>query len=152
MKLVIAGSRTLKPTTEQIETLLTHFKLKPSEIVSGGAYGVDASALQYAKEKELIYAEFKPDWNLNGKAAGPIRNMAMALYGDILLLIWDGSSKGSASMKKAMIQLKKPILEVKVVDGDVGKEIVELVNNRMTNADLSKFFKDNEALINDLED
>ena len=48
----------------------------------------------------------------NGKAAGHVRNKKMAEYGDALLLIWDGKSKGSANMKKEMQKLNKPIYEV----------------------------------------
>ncbi len=56
--------------------------------------------------------EFPPDWEKHGKAAGPIRNKEMAEYADALLLIWDGKSRGSASMKKEMEKLEKPIYEV----------------------------------------
>lgn len=40
----------------------------------------------------------KADWDAHGKAAGPIRNRKMAQEADALLLLWDGKSKGSASM------------------------------------------------------
>lgn len=36
----------------------------------------------------------------------------MAEYGDALLLIWDGKSRGNASMKKEMQKQNKPIFEV----------------------------------------
>lgn len=38
------------------------------------------------------------DWKRDGKAAGPIRNRAMAEYADALILVWDGSSRGSGNM------------------------------------------------------
>ncbi len=93
-----------------------------TEIVSGGASGIDASAkaltLDYCATdymaKKLLgkYREFTANWIEHGKAAGPIRNRQMAEYADVLLLIWDGKSKGSANMKKEMQKLKKPIYEV----------------------------------------
>ena len=55
---------------------------------------------------------FLPDWKTKGRAAGPIRNKEMAIYADILLLIWDGKSRGSKSMKDEMLKLQKPIYEV----------------------------------------
>lgn len=58
------------------------------------------------------YKEFPADWKAHGKAAGPIRNKQMAEYADALLLIWDGESKGSASMKNEMLKLNKPVYEV----------------------------------------
>jgi hypothetical protein len=48
----------------------------------------------------------------HGRSAGPKRNRKMAEYSDALLLIWDGESPGSSSMKKAMIALGKPVFEV----------------------------------------
>ena len=57
---------------------------------------------------------FDADWKKYGKAAGPIRNRQMAQFGDELLLIWDGSSRGSQNMKKEMSKLKKTIHEIVV--------------------------------------
>jgi hypothetical protein len=36
----------------------------------------------------------------------------MAEYGDALLLIWDGKSKGSKNMKARMKGMQKPVFEV----------------------------------------
>jgi hypothetical protein len=36
----------------------------------------------------------------------------MAEYADALILVWDGKSRGSASMKREMEKLGKPIYEV----------------------------------------
>ena len=59
-----------------------------------------------------VYTEFKAEWTIHGKAAGPIRNRKMAEYGDALLLIWDGTSKGSSNMKIEMEKRNKPIYEI----------------------------------------
>jgi len=112
MKLIIAGGRDLNVTTEQIKGYFEQFGLAPDEIVSGGARGIDACAIQYAKDIKGVVSVFEADWEKNGKGAGPIRNLSMALYADALLLIWDGRSKGSANMKARMVGLKKPIYEV----------------------------------------
>ena len=112
MKLVIAGSRDLSVSVDFIAETLDKLKLFPTEIVSGGARGIDSCAQRYAQDQRMMFALFEADWNKNGKAAGPIRNLSMALYGDALLLIWDGKSKGSANMKSNMVALKKPVYEV----------------------------------------
>lgn len=117
MKLIIAGSRTIP---EHVAALSIRNFLKhppsslpaPLEIISGGAKGVDTAAASIARELELTFIEFLPDWDQFGKSAGPRRNRLMADYGDSLLLIWDGTSKGSASMKSEMIRLRKPIWEI----------------------------------------
>ena len=113
MKLIIAGTRTLSPTSDFI--LDAGYMLKigtPTEIVSGKSKGVDAAGEAFAKRQDLPVKEFPADWELYGTKAGPIRNAKMAMYADALLLIWDGSSKGSQSMKNEMKKLNKPVYEI----------------------------------------
>ena len=116
MKLVIAGSRTLHPPINYLKSVLVKLGLieKVAEIVSGGASGVDHQAELFATNINLPIRVFEADWDRNGKAAGPIRNRKMAEYGDALLLIWDGESRGSRSMKTEMQRLNKPVFEIVV--------------------------------------
>lgn len=132
MKLIIAGSRhiDLRETSKNHHTdvwrlaglLLGAFgdtdELFGSlEIVSGGCPdGVDAEAKRLADDcYDVKYREFPADWKTHGKAAGPIRNRQMAAYADALLLIWDGQSRGSASMleeaRKAGLRIVQVIIE-----------------------------------------
>lgn len=114
MKLIIAGSRTLDLPSSFIQGCVdligTDGQL--TEIVEGGAAGVDWSGEQWARQNKIPVKTIKADWNKFGPKAGPLRNKEMAQYGDELLLIWNGTSKGSASMKKEMQKLNKPIYEV----------------------------------------
>ena len=112
MKLIIAGSRDLDVLPETIEGLIPHFDLAPSEIVCGGATGVDWSGHQWAVRHNRKIKMFLADWSKFGKMAGPIRNKQMAEYADELLLIWDGKSRGSANMRLEMRKLKKIVHEV----------------------------------------
>lgn len=116
MKLIIAGSRTLSPHRGLITEALISFGHQPlgvTEVVSGGARGVDASGESWAKVFARPIRYFLPDWSAHGKkSAGPIRNAEMAEYADALLLIWNGQSKGSANMKQQMERRKKPVYEV----------------------------------------
>lgn len=112
MKLIVAGSRHLTLNYEFIEQCRQAFALRPSEIVSGGASGVDRSAETFSEAINYPISIFRANWNKHGKAAGPIRNAEMADYADALLLIWDGRSRGSASMKAEMKKRNKPIYEV----------------------------------------
>lgn len=116
MKLIIAGSRNFDSLSviPKIEKLIAENPelKKATEIVSGGARGVDAAAEDYAKKKGLKKKIFYPNWAAHGKAAGPIRNAQMAEYADVLILIWDGQSRGSASMKREMMNRGKPIYEL----------------------------------------
>ncbi len=102
----------MSPTVKEIAEIVYAHRIPITEIVSGDAHGVDTSGENYADAADLPVKFFYPDWDTHGKAAGPIRNRRMAEYADALLLIWDGKSKGSASMKAEMTKLNKPIYEV----------------------------------------
>jgi hypothetical protein len=120
MKLLIAGSRTFDANKLfrlfDINDLLRYFDLEwPEEFVHGGCpTGADKFCAEiadsYHDTTDCIV--FKADWKKYGKSAGPKRNMEMAEYADILILIWDGKSKGSKNMKETMEKLGKPVYEV----------------------------------------
>lgn len=74
------------------------FENEITEIVSGGAYGVDRMGERYAEINGLRVRRFLPDWERYGKAAGAMRNMEMARYADALIAVWDGESTGTKHM------------------------------------------------------
>lgn len=116
MRVIIAGTRTLWVSPQFIKEILYQHKIKQmSEVVCGGANGMDAAGKNFAQKFNIPVEMFevkKEDWDKHGRAAGPMRNKRMANYGDILLLIWDGKSRGSASMKQEMLNVQKRIIEV----------------------------------------
>ena len=97
MKTIIAGGRNIHDYT-LVLSALEESTFKPTEIVSGMAPGVDTLAIQFANENNLPLIEFPADWNQYKRAAGPIRNRQMAEYGDALVAIWDGESRGTMNM------------------------------------------------------
>ncbi len=113
---IVAGSRTINSKT-LVYKKLHECKDKygtPSEVVSGGAKGVDTFARYWAFDNKIIFKEFKADWQAFGKAAGPIRNQEMANYAGseaLLVLIWDGISKGSSNMRKIAKETGMDIVE-----------------------------------------
>ena len=116
MKLIIAGGRDFTYiSTPMIDSFLEAHNMywrNIEQVVSGGASGVDTAGENFANAVDIEIERFPADWNTHGKAAGPIRNRQMAEYADALLLIWDGESRGSASMKNEMVKLKKPVYEI----------------------------------------
>lgn len=99
MKTIVAGSRTVTdPSSVGYAVGACGWDI--TEIVSGGCRGVDRMGESLARAMGFPLKVFPADWNAHGKAAGPIRNRQMARYADALVLIWDGKSRGSASMKR----------------------------------------------------
>lgn len=101
MKVIIAGSRTInifQPLMEAIDNFKRRTDQEITEVVSGNARGVDRLGEWWAVRNNIPIKNFPADWEKYGKSAGHIRNKAMADYADGLILVWDGDSKGSASM------------------------------------------------------
>jgi len=112
MKVIIAGSRSIEDWTI-VATAIRNSPFKITEVVSGGARGVDNLAESLADLHGMPVKLFPADWNKHGKAAGPIRNKQMAEYADCLIAIWDGESKGTSNMIQEMQKLNKPVHIVK---------------------------------------
>ena len=73
-------------------------------LVSGHASGADSFAERYAAERRLEIEVFPAEWKKYGRAAGPIRNLAMLDYAKEavpeVVAFWDGKSKGTKDMLK----------------------------------------------------
>lgn len=90
MKLLIAGSRSIKSFD-----LSKYVSPDVDMIICGGANGVDSIAEKYADEHRISKLVLKPRYSLYGKAAPIKRNEEMVDICDRVLIIWDGSSKGT---------------------------------------------------------
>lgn len=94
MKLAIVGSRSLNDY-ETVKNAVNSLCTEVTEIVSGGARGVDSFAERYASEHSIPTVIFKPDWAKYGKRAGFIRNKDIVARADFVLAVWDGESRGT---------------------------------------------------------
>jgi len=88
-----------------------------TEVVNGGAAGIDTIGEDWAIGCGVPIRHFLPDWNKHGKAAGHIRNREMGDYADALVAVWDGKSVGTWGMIEYMRGLGKPVF-VKLGGGD----------------------------------
>lgn len=79
-----------------------------SEIISGGAQGVDAMAQRLARERGIRFVAFLPDYDSFGRSAPLRRNLEMLAYADYVLIFWDGSSKGTAYVIDECVKSGKP--------------------------------------------
>ncbi|WP_373124749.1 DUF2493 domain-containing protein [Blautia producta] len=99
---VVAGCRNFKDYS-LVERVMMH-KLEVFGqrliIISGGAQGADALGERFAEEHQLRIERYPADWDKYGRAAGPIRNEQMAQAAHMVVVFWDGKSKGTESMIK----------------------------------------------------
>lgn len=90
MRVALIGSRTL--TIEHPEAFLPP---NTTEILSGGAKGIDTCAASYAKAHHIALREFLPDYASFGKSAPLRRNIQIVRDAELVIAFWDGSSKGT---------------------------------------------------------
>lgn len=102
MKLAIIGSRQLN--ISNLENYIPH---QVTEIVSGGANGIDTCAKKYALANNIKYTEFLPEYEKYGRCAPLKRNSQIINYSDKVLAFWDGKSKGTAFVIKECKKAKK---------------------------------------------
>lgn len=104
MKTIIAGSRTIT-NMAYLKKAINDSGFNITEIISGGAKGVDRLGEDYARAAGIDLVTFHANWKKHGKAAGPIRNKRMAEYASSeknrrngLIALWDGVSRGTKNM------------------------------------------------------
>lgn len=72
MKVAIIGSRNLK-----VENLEQYLPKETTEIVSGGAVGIDRCAREYAIAEKIKLTEFLPEYYKYGRSAPLKRNITI---------------------------------------------------------------------------
>jgi len=99
MKTIIAGSRTITNMAILLKAI-QQIDWTPTTIICGCAKGADKLGETWALQQNIPILYFPAKWELYGKSAGIIRNKDMAMNAEALIALWDGISKGTASMIK----------------------------------------------------
>ena len=90
MKVAVIGSRGL-----HVDDLRQYLPKETTEIVSGGAKGIDSDARAYAQAHGIPLKEFLPEYQKYGRGAPLKRNLLIIEYADVVLAFWDGESRGT---------------------------------------------------------
>ena len=104
MKVAVVGSRNLR-----VADLGKYLPEGTTEILSGGAVGVDTSARQYALAHAIPLTEFLPDYRRYGRAAPLKRNISIIESADLVLAFWDGASHGTRFVIENCWRLGVPV-------------------------------------------
>ena len=90
MRVAVIGSRGL-----MVDDLGKYLPDNVTEIVSGGARGVDSCARSYAQTHGIKLTEFLPEYEKFGRSAPLKRNITIIENADLVLAFWDGTSHGT---------------------------------------------------------
>lgn len=90
MRVAVIGSRGLL-----VDDLGKYLPTGTTEIVSGGAKGVDSCAREYAQRHGLKLTEYLPEYSRYGRSAPLKRNITIIENADLVLAFWDGTSHGT---------------------------------------------------------
>ncbi|UOQ81005.1 SLOG family protein [Hymenobacter sp. 5414T-23] len=106
----VVGSRTLTECPALLERLdVLHGACEVAAVVSGGAWGVDELAAGWAMRNLVPLTEYRPDYPTHGKAAPLVRNGQIVAAADVVLVCWDGVSRGTLDAARRAARLGKPL-------------------------------------------
>jgi hypothetical protein len=104
VQVIIAGSRIITEY-DVVVRAIEESGFFITELVSGGARGVDRLGERWARGHHIPIKLFLPDWDRHGTRgpfhAGIVRNRQMATYVGKeggLIAVWDGTSPGTKNM------------------------------------------------------
>ena len=90
MRVAVIGSRGLS-----VSDLENYLPENTTEIISGGAKGIDTSAKNFAIAHSIKLTEFLPEYEKYGRSAPLKRNVTIIENADLVLAFWDGKSRGT---------------------------------------------------------
>lgn len=105
MKVAVVGSRSLS-----VRDLGAYLPPETTEIISGGARGVDTSARIYAHEHGIKLTEFLPNYEKYGRKAPLVRNIEIINAADLVLAFWDKKSNGTRFVLNKCREMGKKII------------------------------------------
>ena len=110
MKVAIIGSRNL--INVEISKYIPE---NVTEIISGGAIGIDTLAEEVADKRRISKWIIRPEYDKYGKKAPLIRNKEIVKRAELVIAFWDGKSRGT---KFTIDYAKKLNKEVKIYIAD----------------------------------
>lgn len=115
MKLLITGSRKCTESDyvkfeSFLNDLIIEKDLEITEMIHGGAKGVDQFADRWAKARHIPVSVYRPNYDMYGNRAPLVRNDVMVELCDVCVAIFKGSKTGgtlytakAASARKKLI-------------------------------------------------
>jgi len=111
MRVAVVGSRDIIRLN-----LAEYLPDNTTEIISGGARGVDSIARRYAIENDIPLTEFLPEYERYGRSAPLYRNQDIVDNADFVLAFWDGLSPGTRNVVHYCTRIGKPMRVVYLIE------------------------------------
>jgi hypothetical protein len=111
MRVIISGSRTIDDMID-LENAIAASGFTITTVIDGAhTAGVDVLSKRWATKNNIPREAVPALWKLFGRPAGPMRNryMAQCKQAEAVIIVWDGVSTGSSSMKKEAEEVGLPI-------------------------------------------
>lgn len=118
MKIAVIGSRTFKYKEIVFEILCRELSDVNTEVITGGAIGVDSWVEEFCKE-DCTPCEIVRPINLKDRIFYIFRNVEIITKADKIIAFWDGKSRGTKFVIDYALARNKPL---KII-GENGKEI-----------------------------
>ena len=100
MNVLVCGGRDFADRELVFRTLddLAKNECNIVSVVTGGAKGADALAEDWSKIRQVKRIVYPAQWNLHGRAAGPMRNVRMVEEEEIHLVVAFPGGRGTRHM------------------------------------------------------
>jgi len=120
MKLAIVGSRSIDDEAwawEKIDKFIQEHIVFPLVIISGGSKGIDSFAQRYASSKGYDYIQYLPLHQVDRAtkyfpAHFHARNRQIVDNSDKILVLWDGTSRGTENTIYYAREKSKPTMVI----------------------------------------
>lgn len=121
MKVAIVGSRGLS------SDLSDFIPKETTEIISGGAMGIDKCAEEYARKNNIKLTVIRPNYKEFGRRAPLIRNLEIIDKADLVIAFWDTKSNGTRFVIEKCRERQK---NIKIFTSEK-KNIIKLKNGTL---------------------
>ncbi len=121
MKVAIVGSRGL------VADISEFIPKETTEIISGGAIGIDKCAEKYAKQNNIKMTVIKPNYKEYGRRAPLIRNLEIIDKADLVIAFWDTKSNGTRFVIEKCRERQK---NIKIFTSEK-KDVIKLKNGTL---------------------
>ena len=121
MKVAIVGSRGLS------SDLSDFIPKETTEIISGGAMGIDKCAEEYARKNNIKLTVIRPNYKEFGRRAPLIRNLEIIDKADLVIAFWDTKSNGTRFVIEKCRERQK---NIKIFTSEK-KDIIKLKNGTL---------------------